>query len=143
MGEHLPCKQGVKGSNPFISTRIETDPKRTVRSDVRTLKTAYTVSSTSKIGKDIRKQDAGREGSRKAGKRRHGRGHAVDHRGTLAPVGRKENRDVRRLTSGQANKGAGRMPRHWRPKKDAISCEKPRGGANIPRSADVRMGKPA
>jgi hypothetical protein len=32
------------------------------------LKTAYTVSSTSKIGKDIRKQDAGREGSRKAGK---------------------------------------------------------------------------
>ena len=21
MGEHLPCKQGVKGSNPFISTR--------------------------------------------------------------------------------------------------------------------------
>ena len=23
MGEHLPCKQGVKGSNPFISTRPE------------------------------------------------------------------------------------------------------------------------
>ena len=22
MGEHLPCKQGVKGSNPFISTKI-------------------------------------------------------------------------------------------------------------------------
>ena len=22
MGEHLPCKQGVKGSNPFISTVI-------------------------------------------------------------------------------------------------------------------------
>ena len=21
MGEHLPCKQGVKGSNPFISTK--------------------------------------------------------------------------------------------------------------------------
>ena len=21
LGEHLPCKQGVKGSNPFISTR--------------------------------------------------------------------------------------------------------------------------
>ncbi len=20
LGEHLPCKQGVKGSNPFIST---------------------------------------------------------------------------------------------------------------------------
>ena len=22
LGEHLPCKQGVKGSNPFISTVI-------------------------------------------------------------------------------------------------------------------------
>ena len=22
LGEHLPCKQGVKGSNPFISTEI-------------------------------------------------------------------------------------------------------------------------
>ena len=24
LGEHLPCKQGVKGSNPFISTVIIT-----------------------------------------------------------------------------------------------------------------------
>ena len=23
MGEHLPCKQGVKGSNPFISRSFE------------------------------------------------------------------------------------------------------------------------
>ena len=23
LGEHLPCKQGVKGSNPFISTQDE------------------------------------------------------------------------------------------------------------------------
>ena len=23
LGEHLPCKQGVKGSNPFISTEEE------------------------------------------------------------------------------------------------------------------------
>ena len=22
LGEHLPCKQGVKGSNPFISTSV-------------------------------------------------------------------------------------------------------------------------
>ena len=22
LGEHLPCKQGVKGSNPFISTAV-------------------------------------------------------------------------------------------------------------------------
>ena len=23
LGEHLPCKQGVKGSNPFISIRYQ------------------------------------------------------------------------------------------------------------------------
>ena len=37
MGEHLPCKQGVEGSNPFISTiecgKIEERTKDTVRSD--------------------------------------------------------------------------------------------------------------
>ena len=27
MGEHLPCKQGVKGSNPFISTWVMTETK--------------------------------------------------------------------------------------------------------------------
>ena len=35
------------------------------------------------------------------------------------------------------------MPWLSEAKKDVISCEKPRGGANIPRSADVRMGQPA
>ena len=28
LGEHLPCKQGVKGSNPFISTRMPQSPVR-------------------------------------------------------------------------------------------------------------------
>ena len=32
---------------------------------------------------------------------------------------------------GQAKKGAGRMPWHWEPMKDVISCEKLRGGAHI------------
>ncbi len=36
-----------------------------------------------------------------------------------------------------ANKDAGRMPWHFGPMKDVISCEKPRGGAHIRRSADV------
>ena len=37
LGEHLPCKQGVKGSNPFISIR-----KLKKVSDINcTLKTAY------------------------------------------------------------------------------------------------------
>ena len=42
----------------------------------------------------------------------------------------------------QARKSVGRMPWHQEPKKDVISCEKPRGGANNLRSADIRMGKP-
>ena len=28
MGEHLPCKQGVKGSNPFISTHLRNQMKQ-------------------------------------------------------------------------------------------------------------------
>ena len=27
LGEHLPCKQGVKGSIPFISTKDEREPR--------------------------------------------------------------------------------------------------------------------
>ena len=34
------------------------------------------------------------------------------------------------------------MPWLLEAKKDVISCEKPRGGANIHRSADIRMGQP-
>ena len=40
---------------------------------------------------------------------------------------------------GQARKSARRMPWHQEPKKDAISCDKLRGGANNLRSADLRM----
>ena len=46
------------------------------------------------------------------------------------------------LPSGQATKSNGRMPRHQEPKKDAESCEKPRGDAYNPRSVGIRMGKP-
>ena len=35
LGEHLPCKQGVKGSNPFISTGMR------IHTKVCTLKTEY------------------------------------------------------------------------------------------------------
>ena len=35
------------------------------------------------------------------------------------------------------------MPWLSEAKKDVISCEKPRGGANTHRSADIRMGQPA
>ena len=43
---------------------------------------------------------------------------------------------------GQAIKSVGRMTWHQEPKKDVTSCDKQRGGANILRSADFRMGKP-
>ena len=41
---------------------------------------------------------------------------------------------------GQASIGLWRMPRSCPAKKAAVSCEKLRGGANIQRSADSRMG---
>ena len=28
LGEHLPCKQGVMGSNPLISTKVQTKPTK-------------------------------------------------------------------------------------------------------------------
>ena len=34
------------------------------------------------------------------------------------------------------------MPRRQPPKKDAASCEKPRGAASKLRSVDIRMGEP-
>ena len=37
----------------------------------------------------------------------------------------------REINNGQATKGARRMPWHWEPMKDVVSCEKLRGGANI------------
>ena len=43
---------------------------------------------------------------------------------------------------GQAKKSARGMPWHQEPMKDVISCDKLRGGANILRSGDFRMGKP-
>ena len=39
----------------------------------------------------------------------------------------------------QATKGLRRMPWYVAPKKDVTSCEKLRGGANILRSANIRM----
>ena len=40
LGEHLPCKQGVKGSNPSISTRFE-EQETVERTETCTLKTSY------------------------------------------------------------------------------------------------------
>ena len=35
-----------------------------------------------------------------------------------------------KITHGQATKGAGRMPWHWEPMKDVVSCDKLWGVAN-------------
>ena len=49
---------------------------------------------------------------------------------------RKRAGGMAKAMRGQARKGAGWMPWHRGPTKDAISCDKPRGGANALRSAD-------
>ena len=46
------------------------------------------------------------------------------------------------LNRGKIEKGAWWMPRLTEAKKDVVSCEKPRVGANGLRSADFRMGQP-
>ena len=33
LGEHLPCKQGVMGSNPIISTKMEKEPNPTEKNN--------------------------------------------------------------------------------------------------------------
>ena len=43
----------------------------------------------------------------------------------------------------QGRKSIGWMPRHWEPKKDVVSCEKPCVAANRRRGMDIRMGQPA
>ena len=48
----------------------------------------------------------------------------------------------RRSKPGQVTKGIRWMPRRQQPKKDAASCEKPRGAASKHRAVDIRMGKP-
>ena len=54
---------------------------------------------------------------------------------TIIFVGKRESRGYKPFSrenslNGQANKGAGRMPWHWEPMKDVISCDKLRGAAN-------------
>lgn len=53
--------------------------------------------------------------------------------------------DIPSADSGEPEdvEGARWMPWHPEPKKDVASCDKPRGGANGLRSADLRMGEPA
>ena len=42
-----------------------------------------------------------------------------------------KKKQMREHLNGQATKGARRMPWHWEPMKDVVSCDKPWGGANI------------
>ena len=54
------------------------------------------------------------------------------HRKISLANGESEKRYVyRKINNGQATKGARRMPWHWEPMKDVVSCDKPWGGANI------------
>ena len=52
---------------------------------------------------------------------------------------KRTRRRVDKREKDQATKGLRRMPWYMAPKKDVTSCEKLRGGANIQRSADIRM----
>ena len=53
LGEHLPCKQGVKGSNPSISIRMQ--KHRILLCTLKTAYRKYKISLTQKI-QDIREK---------------------------------------------------------------------------------------
>ena len=55
-------------------------------------------------------------------------------------IHKRERARDREFSIGQAIKSARGMPWHQEPTKDVTSCDKPRGGANIHRSVDFRMG---
>ena len=46
------------------------------------------------------------------------------------------------VKTNQDKKGIRWMPWRQEPKKDAVSCEKPRGAASRHRAVDIRMGQP-
>ena len=113
MGEHLPCKQGVESSNLLVSTAG--NPQS------RTLKTEY---------RDTDIRDPGRREDRRNGTEKITRTKEEMKERPRAPTLGGGGR-------GQAGKGAGRMPWHWEPMKDATSCEKLRGAAHTRRTAGV------
>ena len=52
---------------------------------------------------------------------------------------------IRKITddlNGQVRKSVRWMPWRFGPMKDVVSCDKPRGAANMHRSVDFRMGQP-
>ena len=53
MGEHLPCKQGVRGSNPLISTRYLKEYRNTIKcctmSKCNLVSIAHSVTTSSRI----------------------------------------------------------------------------------------------
>ena len=55
---------------------------------------------------------------------------------------KRENSSEKRKRKRKAKKGVWWMPRLSEAKKDVISCEKPRRGANTLRPVDIRMGEP-
>ena len=105
LGEHLPCKQGVRSSNLLISTITQSQRLSRLRSEL---------------------------GRRRQSEARH---KAIE--GSLKTAQAKKERVL-----GQARKGVWWMPRRQEAKKDAASCDKPRGAASEHRSVDVRMGEP-
>ena len=62
--------------------------------------------------------------------------------GNKLQILRREPKNEKIQTNGQATKSARGMPWHQEPTKDAAICEKPRGVESRHRSVGIRMGKP-
>ena len=142
LGEHLPCKQGVESSNLLVSmpgvlrTPGESLKRRRLKGRAGVPEAGGHLENSTlkpilkyrKIGK------TSEEAALRAAEER------PQKTGPLATLGLKREgkpAPLRCRERGHARKSTGRMPWHWEPTKDVISCEQLRGGANIHRSGDI------
>ena len=142
LGEHLPCKQGVRSSNLLISISFK-------RKDYEVLccggiKFQYLLWNDCTL-----KTTHWQKLKYLVLKRREV--NFTDKRESIfwKKFLFNENQEMNRYPAyanagakGQAKKSTGRMPWHWEPMKDVTSCDKLRLGANIHWPADFWMGKP-
>ena len=112
MGEHLPCKQGVKGSNPFISTRHQGKDATDIEK---------------RIGEEANRAHETRENK---GVRRGAQEGFFERVGKEAI--QREITDLRNSCKRtvQATKSTRGMPWHREPKKDVTNCDKLRGAVS-------------
>ena len=129
MGEHLPCKQGVRSSNLLISISF-----------MKFYKTFVEGSGFTVYVKQLHLENYTLTEIKISCFKNEEKVNFTDKRESIFEEKFlfNENQEMNRYPAyanagakGQAKKSTGRMPWHWEPMKDVTSCDKLRLGANI------------